>query len=612
MLRSHSGGGYEIHLRHGAIRSLLSGQAFTSAAPSETAIGRAFGGWPGRLRRRQAAVQTQSKAAARLWLDGTVVAESVAERAQTTSGWCVCDPDRGVLVFDLPSMADAMEVSGRLVAEILLQGEAEIDAGPLCIVGPQRCGSTALLWALDHATRYKGPRPIHRPDSNLLEGYYLRQALQVIGLERMLSPFGSWSPRAIVTGITGVRAGGFPTGIFATAGQESMILDSLARHVSDVYSTAAENCRCWIDKSPGWETVIAAPLFAAFYPRGKVIFLTRSPVPCIASMLRLENRVLPEQPDQKSLEYLGVTTAAWLTTHWVWRRFCRPLLPPDRATEIRFEDLRAARLGVLTDLGRHLNLSLFELSAFRRALRSAPVKAAAEGRDDSWWRRAIRELTRTEVGAWGARPAGREEFNWEDPTMGSLIRMTRENVVTQLAALGMDRIRAMQSATSMLPPMPPGSPEDPYSKLEPLPEHWEPVAPGALLEVMLRSPSVPWSTGTEPAGRIANGAEPAEVGWTRRELIQRYEGRFLSRTHAEGEFLHLNDGRRYSWSAELRSLRRGRAILRFVSNQSEGMLDLIVRRGVVTGFATLSGRSDAIDGIVAQGHVRFTRSILTA
>ncbi len=597
---------YRIALRHPAVRRLLEGK--DGGREEQSWWRRWFGG------REVRAIRLR----ARIWREGQVIGRdvgSVQEVERSAGGACCCSEE--AVYFALPENEDPRTVERATVIEVRRdesgpEGGTRGGAGPVCILGPQRCGSTALLWALHHATPFKAPITLTDTPATLLEGYYLREILQGPALERALTPFGGLAPRSISTQPGGLRLGGYPTGMFASGGLESLVLEDLAEHLERAYATSADAPGRWVDKSPGWESVISAPLFSALFPRGRVIFLSRRPAACIESMLRLEGRSMPEAPDQKSVEFLTMTTAAWLVTHWVWRRVCAPNLREGVWTHLHFEDLRRDPKRITDDLSHFLDLSGLSRAGMRRALAGAPVKSTPENRVPSWWRTLVRWLARNEYEKAG-RGLGEDaqpEYEVSDAVRMTALRGVRHFGVQQLCALGIERAHALRAMKSMLPPMPEGAPADEFSGVEAMAdEPDEPAAtrPAPLLGCMLLSPATGWGEGMEPEARAGDGLRTP-----RHQAFQIHEGAIISRREAAGEFLFLIDGKRYQWKARIRSMRRGRVIADFTSNQSTGTLDVVVRKGRFTGYADLSNRLDLVEGEIAGRQVRFTRFIMSS
>lgn len=597
---------YCIALRHPAVRRWLEGR---DAGQEERSWWRRW--FVGREAR-------ETRLRARVWREGEVIGRDVGSvpEVEKGEGGACCYSEEAVY-FALPENEDPRTAQGTTVIEIWQDGPGpeggmREKAGPVCILGPQRCGSTALLWALHHATPFKAPITLTDTPATLLEGYYLREILQGPALERALTPFGALAPRNISTQPGGLRLGGYPTGMFASGGLESLVLEDLAAHVERAYATSADAPGRWVDKSPGWESVITAPLFSALFPRGRVIFLSRGPAACIESMLRLEGRNMPDTPDQKSVDFLTMTTAAWLVTHWVWRRVCAPNLRAGVGMHLHFEDLRRDPEAVTGELARFLDLSGFARAGMRRALAGAPVKSTPENSGPTWWRTLVRWFARGEyekagrmVGE-GAQP----EYEVADAVRISALRGVRHFGVQYLCALGMERAHALRAAKSMLPPMPEGAPADEFSGVESMAD--EPDAPAVtrpapLLRCMLQSPATGWGEGTESA---SPAGDPLRT--PRHQAFQIHEGAITSRREAAGEFLFLIDGKRYPWKARIRTIRRGRVIADFTSNQSKGTLDVVVRKGRFTGYADLSNRLDLVEGEISGRHVRFTRFIMSS
>lgn len=315
-----------------------------------------------------------------LWLDGRPVEKpgaSVQDVAANGDGKChlnlpyeisVLPRDQwcGMLWISLPGDADPRSVAGCVVVELSEVDEPKPVArpmdGPLLIIGPQRSGTTALQTALDASTRYRAPRDVCMHAWNTLEGFFSAQSLWRLVSHPFTSPFANQSAPPP-----------FRTGVFDDCAMADAILDSIARHVDEVFRLAACGSPCWIDKSPGWEPVVLAPLFRALFPTGRVVFMTRRPESCVLSIIRLEGRLTPSLSDPQLVDAIGRNCAVWVMAMYLWRTLVEPLVPSESRLVLSMEAMQRRDAAALDRVSAFLDLNSTEASAFATALDRVPL-----------------------------------------------------------------------------------------------------------------------------------------------------------------------------------------------------------------------------------------------
>ncbi len=332
------------------------------------------------LRHPQILDRINGRSCITLWLDGRPVEKpgaSVQDVAANGDGRCHLnlpyetsnlprDQWCGMLWVSLPGDIDPRSVPGCVVVE-LSEANASTptrtsDDGPLLIIGPQRSGTTALQTALDASTRYRAPRDVCMHAWNTLEGFFSAQSLWRLVSHPFISPFASQSVPPP-----------FRTGVFDDCAMADAILDSIARHVDEVFRLAACGSPCWIDKSPGWEPVILAPLFRALFPTGRVIFMTRRPESCVLSIIRLEGRLTPSLSDPQLVDAIGRNSAVWVLAMYLWRTLVKPLVPSVSTLVLSMEAMQRREAAALDRVAVFLDLNSAEASAFATALDRVPL-----------------------------------------------------------------------------------------------------------------------------------------------------------------------------------------------------------------------------------------------
>lgn len=285
-----------------------------------------------------------------------------------------CDPGaEGVahmvatIWISLPGDVDPRTLSDALIVELEPTAESNRSGeggspGPLLILGPQRSGTTALQVALHLATRYAAPADINRFPGNTLEGFHAARILQRFVSHPLLSCFGADSldtePR---------------TGLFDDSALADWMIDSLADHLRRAYSLAASVDAAWTDKCPGWEAAAIGPLFASLFPGARIVFMTRDPVACVLSIVRLESRLPASLDDADALHALARNSAAWVCTHLIWRRYGRPRLRREIWAEVPFSPFRENPAEVMPELARVLSLNEAEQAGVLAALKRVPL-----------------------------------------------------------------------------------------------------------------------------------------------------------------------------------------------------------------------------------------------
>lgn len=316
-----------------------------------------------------------------LWLDGQPLSRagaSVQEVADCGEGrchlnlpyeteqipreqWC------GYLWVSLPGNADPREHRNGIVVELSMTERESFSAepsagGPLLIIGPQRSGTTALQTALDVSTRYRAPRDVCMHAWNTLEGFLSAQSLWRLVSHPFTSPFANQC-----------EPPPFRTGVFDDCAMADRILDVMARQVDEVFRLAACGSPCWVDKSPGWEPVVLAPIFRALFPTGRIIFMTRRPETCVLSIIRLEGRLTPSLSDPQLVDAIGRNCAVWVMAMYLWRMLVEPLLPKDSRLVLSMEAVQRRDAPVLETVGEFLELDSTERRRFEVALDRVPL-----------------------------------------------------------------------------------------------------------------------------------------------------------------------------------------------------------------------------------------------
>ncbi|MCC6907300.1 MAG: hypothetical protein IT430_05105 [Phycisphaerales bacterium] len=334
-------------------------------------------------------------AAVRLWVDGAEVSQPTGSLDEVvTLGEGRCFIDGAKLWISIPGDRQPRQESIDLVVDVPLTTDRDMHstARPLLILGPQRCGSTALQWALDHCTPYKAPRDLRGYLDNTLEGFYLTQLLKSFLNHPHYSPFGSDA------------AGHFwGTGLFQDCGLSGEMLARLAQHIDWAYSTTSGTLGTWTDKCPGWDSVAIAPLFSMLFPHGHVFFLSRDPVGNVLSIMRLRGELPDDLPEERRPAAVAQACAGWTVAHYLWRRYVRPIMPRGAATEISFAKFRRREPEVLAAIQAAANLSDEEIEAVSADLNEpqVPTHAVERQRLDDWVVPAIWHLCGSEAKRWG-------------------------------------------------------------------------------------------------------------------------------------------------------------------------------------------------------------------
>lgn len=337
-------------------------------------------------------------AVVRLWVDGVEVSrptETLDAVVREGEGRCFVDGTK--LWISIPGDRQPRKETIDLVVDVPLKDDAEraaraSAARPLLILGPQRCGSTALQWALDHCTAYKAPRDMRGILDNTLEGFYLTQLLKTFLNHPHYSPFGSDA---------GTHFWG--TGLFLDCGFSAEMLERLGEHIDWAYSTASATKGTWTDKCPGWDSVAIAPLFRLLFPRGHVFFLSRDPVSNVLSILRLRGELPYDLPEERRVAAVAQACAGWTVAHYLWRRYVRPIMPAGAATEVSFARFRRRDADVLASIQIAAGLTDAEIEAVSADLNEpqVPTHAVERERLDAWVAPAIWYLCGREAGLWG-------------------------------------------------------------------------------------------------------------------------------------------------------------------------------------------------------------------
>ena len=334
-------------------------------------------------------------AAVRLWVAGVEVTRPTPSRnAVVDEGEGRCIVDETKLWISIPGNPDPREANLDLVVDVPLTMDGELfsTARPLLILGPQRCGSTALQWALDNCTAYRAPRDLRGFLDNTLEGFYLTQLLKSFLNHPHWSPLGSDATSHF-----------WGTGLLQDCGFSVEMLAGLARHIDSAYSAASGTQGTWTDKCPGWDSVIIAPLFRLLFPRGHVYFISREPVGNVLSIMRLRGELDSAMSEEQRLAAAAQASAVWTIAHYLWRRYVRPIMPPGSMSEIDFAKFRARDPAVLKAIGDAAGLSEAERAAVETDLGAARVPSHAIEREalEPWLAPVIGRLCGHEAALWG-------------------------------------------------------------------------------------------------------------------------------------------------------------------------------------------------------------------
>lgn len=356
----------------------------------------------------------------RLWMDGVEVSQSTGSLDEVvTHGEGRCFVERSKLWISIPGDRRPREEAIDLVVDLPLETDRDIASAtrPLLILGPQRCGSTALQWALDEHTAYRAPRDLRGFLNNTLEGFYLTQLLKSFLNHPHYSPFGSDADSHM-----------WGTGLFQDCGLSAEMLDRLAAHIDWAYSTTSGTTGTWTDKCPGWDTVPIAPLFRLLFPRGHVFFLSRDPVSNVLSILRLRGEMPYDLPEERRPAVVAQAAAGWTMAHYLWRRYVRPIMPSGSATEILFSEFRKRDPKVLGAIGAAANLTDDEVQAVSADLGESRVPSHSIDRErlDAWVIPGIWYLCGRESAQWGyaapqraADPNGSSD--WQTPLRNAFL-----------------------------------------------------------------------------------------------------------------------------------------------------------------------------------------------
>jgi len=465
---------------------------------------------------------------------------------------------------------------------------------PLLIVGPQRCGSTALLWGLDRGTRYGAPKVLFAAPTTL-EGYHLRQALSPLLHIPILSPFGQHADNQTT----------FSTGVFLHSGLSPLWLGELAGSIDRFYSLSSAESGTWIDKCPGWESVIIAPLFQALFPNGRIIYLSREPIACIRSMLRLNSQNDCGMPGPGELGPFIQCCANWIVSHAQWRCFCAPILPPDQYLELSLHELKNKTSHSVQRIGTLLDLSPDEQKGLAEHLESSPVSTyKPQGRKpDPRLVDLIARLTVNEADHWHHPTNPRNKVEIDPDLYDRAHDQLQKQVAVKFSSQGMTVTAADRLSRSLL--------HQPSQK-----NGGEPVStthdfqPGPMLSLMLAD-----------AQNATNGQEPPQsIGIrsttphdeTQRSwpwvTLQEYVGQ-IEKQHIEGTFHERADDQQYDWSADYQGRSLGGTIFfRCRFNTSHGLAHVRLKNKHFLGTLRMDGRLDLIEGMLDGHQVRFQRS----
>lgn len=368
----------------------------------------------------------------RLWLDGVEISKVTTTLDEVvTHGEGRCFIQGSKLWISIPGARDPRDEAIDLVVDVpLTTDDASASAArPLLILGPQRCGSTALQWALDAHTSYRAPRDLRGELDNTLEGFYGTQLLRSFLNHPHYSPFGTDADQHL-----------WGTGLFQDCGLSAEMLQRLAQHIDWAYSTASGTTGTWTDKCPGWDTVPIAPLFALLFPRGHTFFLSRDPVSNVLSIMRLRGELPYDLPAERCVEAVAQACSGWTMAHYLWRRYVRPIMPAGSATEIAFAKFRQRDPEVLAAIGAAARLSEAEISAVAADLGESRVPSHSIERErlDPWIVPGIWYLCGREASRWDYAPpeiaVGQETMEkWRMPLRNAFL----PNVFHSLSWLGL-------------------------------------------------------------------------------------------------------------------------------------------------------------------------------
>ncbi len=427
-------------------------------------LGRHFSGTVGRAHRVDLDHPFMSErlvagAAVRLWVDGAEVSRPTATLDEVvTDGEGRCFVEGTKLWISIPGNRQPREEAIDLVVDVPLRDDAERaalagKARPLLILGPQRCGSTALQWALDNCTSFKAPRDLRGFLDNTLEGFYLTQLLKSFLNHPHYSPFGSDADSHF-----------WGTGLLQDCGLSAEMLQRLAAHIDWAYSTTSGTKGTWTDKCPGWDSVPMAPLFRLLFPRGHVFFISREPVSNVLSIMRLRGELPYDLPEERRMAAVAQAAAGWTIAHYLWRRYVRPIMPAGSATEIAFARFRKRDATVLAAIGAAAELSDDELRAVSEDLGAARVPSHSIERErlDAWVVPAIWYLCGREAEVWGYEAPSLDGVDptappdWRTPARNAFLT----TIFHALPWLGL-RTDAVNAAAALFVPdwTPPSPPE---------------------------------------------------------------------------------------------------------------------------------------------------------
>lgn len=587
----------------------------------------------------------------RLWLNGQEFsrpARSRSEIEQLGDGRTLIDDD--TLWFSLPNIVGKSELAHPdapldLVIDIpsLIEPQTTENSStaptPIYIVGPQRCGSTALLWALDCGTRFTAPRSALAEDSVLLEGYLLRQFLAPSLTSRPCSPFGAQFQAPPPS---------FPTGAFEQGGDMEFALRRLADVVDSTFRHTCSGASAWVDKAPGWEALATAPMFHALFPYGRSIMMTREPVSCVLSIIRLTGLDLYELPDSETSEFIAWGCANWVVGHFLWRTACENGIPKNRTLVVSMNELRSDPERAVNPLQTLLQLNPQERDGLVRHLHGAPVAVHQANRPtiDLRLRFVIEELTSAEAQCWGYE---RDQATATLPHgyLNQLRNRFQKHVVTMLVRQGLANTMARQIAMWAIGSQPPVGTAAHTLRWFDRPFHF---GLGSLLAALLDEVEAQALTPTveiapRKAKKIINLKEPtptprvAVIGsaptsniqksnpcedsgdsverppssWRCHEQLDRqwipfqlYGGQIRGRT-VVGLFRDQRGDRSYEWTAEFTGRNRGMLDFRCRFNGHPGHASILVTRRRFFGILRMGHREDRIEGERQGNIVRFTR-----
>ena len=411
------------------------------------------------------------------------------------------------------------------------------------------------------------------------------------------------------------------------SGDMEFCLRQIARAIDITYRRVCGGADAWVDKAPGWDVLATVPLFHALFPHGRSIMMTREPVSCVLSIIRLNGLNLYELPDPDDSKFIAEQCANWMVNHFLWRTACENCIPKNRTLVVSMNELRDEPERAASPLQDLLQLNPQERDGLIHHLHGGPVPVHQATRPtiDPRLKFVIEELTSAEARCWSYKRTQATTATLPHGYLNRVRNRFQQDVVTMLTRQGLASTIAGKIATWAIENQPPGGMPAHTLKSFDRPFHF---GPGSLLAALLDEIDGPTLTphvavlGQNPASNVEK-SNPCEVSddpaerppslLPGHELLDRewipfqfYGGRIRGRS-VVGLFQDRLGDRFYEWSAEFPGRNRHMLDFRCRFNGHHGHASVLVSRRRFFGILRMGNRADRIEGERQGNIVRFTR-----